>query len=100
MTQLAMARSGLAIAVAMSFVLSVPVVGRADIPSLSTTIDDGFGFERAEFGMGVTEFEPKGDRSAVEEKDEKEKHAFCFQTFNIEVCVGKGLDIRRAAMAE
>lgn len=99
MTRLAKARSGFAIAVAVLFVLSVPV-GRADIPSLSTTIDDGFGFERAEFGMGVTEFEPKGDRSAVEEKEEKEKHAFCFQTFNIEVCIGKGLDIHRAAMAE
>lgn len=99
MMQLAKACSRFAIAVAALFVLSVPV-GHTDIPPLSTTFDEGFGFERAEFGMGVTEFEFKGDnRSAVEEKQE-EKHAFCFQTFNIEVCIGKRLEIHRAAMAE
>ncbi len=98
MMQLAKARSGFAIAVTTLFVLLVPV-GRADIPPLSATFNEGFGLEKAEFGMGVTEFEPKGDRGVVEEKQE-EKHAFCFQTFNIEVCVGKGLEFHRDAMAK
>lgn len=98
MMQLAKARSGFAIAVTALFVFLVSVV-HAGIPPLSTTFKEGLGLERAEFGMGVTEFEPRGDRSGVEEKQE-EKHAFCFQTFNIEVCVGKGFEIRRDAMAK
>lgn len=105
MAQTFKARIGLAIALMLTLLLTGPWAG-ADIPPLSVTLKDsgletGFGLERAEFGMGMTELEPRiAEAAAADEEQDGEKKGFCFATFNIEVCIGKGLQIHRVAATD
>jgi len=105
MAQTFRARIGLAIALMLTFLLTGPWAG-ADIPPLSVTLkdsglDSGFGLERAEFGMGMTELEPRVAKAAdADDEQGGDKKGFCFATFNIEVCIGNGLQIHRVAVTE